>query len=42
MNIFEALRADHDKQRELAAALIKTQGDSEERDKLFAELKTEL
>ncbi|MGB3917735.1 MAG: hemerythrin domain-containing protein [Thiothrix litoralis] len=42
MNIFEALRADHDKQRELAAALIKTQGDSVERDKLFAELKTEL
>lgn len=42
MNIFEALRADHRKQRELVDALIKTQGDTQERDKLFVELKTEL
>lgn len=42
MNIFEALREDHDKQRTLADQLIKTQGDSEGRDELFAKLKTEL
>ncbi len=42
MNIFEALRTDHDKQRELVDALVETHGDSEERDHLFAKLKTEL
>ncbi|EIJ36439.1 hemerythrin domain-containing protein [Thiothrix nivea] len=42
MNIFEALRADHDTQRELADALIETHGESDERDRLFAMLKTEL
>jgi hypothetical protein len=42
MNIFEALRADHDKQRKLVDVLVETHGDSEERDRLFAELKTEL
>lgn len=42
MNIFEALRTSHDTQRELANNLIKTSGDSKERDLLFKELKTEL
>jgi len=42
MNIFEALRTSHDTQRELADNLIKTSGDSKERDLLFKELKTEL
>lgn len=42
MNIFEALREDHDKQRALVDALIETQGDSAERDTLFTALKTEL
>lgn len=42
MNIFEALRASHDTQRELADNLIKTSGDSKERDLLFKELKAEL
>jgi len=42
MNIFEALRKDHDTQRELADALIETHGDSPERDDLFARLKNEL
>jgi len=42
MNIFEALRKDHDTQRELADALIQTHGDSPERDELFARLKDEL
>lgn len=42
MNIFEALRHDHDKQRELVDALIKTQGDTQTRHTLMSELKTEL
>jgi len=42
MNIFEALRTSHDTQRALADHLIKTQGDSPERDTLFKELKREL
>ena len=42
MNIFEALRTSHDTQRGLADALIKTSGDSKERDTIFQELKTEL
>jgi hemerythrin-like domain-containing protein len=42
MNIFEALRTSHETQRGLADALIKTSGDSKERDALFKELKTEL
>lgn len=42
MNIFEALRASHDRQRELCEQLIKTHGDSEERKNLFTQLKTEL
>ena len=42
MNIFEALRTSHDTQRTLADHLIKTQGDSKDRDSLFRELKLEL
>ena len=42
MNIFEALRHDHDKQRELVDALIQTHGDTTERHALMNELKTEL
>lgn len=42
MNIFEALRKDHDIQRKLIASLIETQGDSERRSELFAELKDQL
>jgi hemerythrin superfamily protein len=42
MNIFEALRTSHDTQRQLADNLIKTSGDSTERDLLFRELKSEL
>lgn len=42
MNIFEALRKDHDTQRELADALIETHGDSARRDELFTRLKAEL
>lgn len=42
MNIFEALRTSHDTQRSLADHLIKTQGDSQDRDSLFRELKLEL
>ena len=42
MNIFEALRTSHETQRTLADHLIKTQGDSKERDTLFKELKREL
>lgn len=42
MNIFEALRTSHATQRSLADNLIKTSGDSPERDLLFRELKAEL
>lgn len=42
MNIYEALRASHKVQRELADALIETKGASEERTRLFTELKNEL
>jgi hypothetical protein len=40
--IFDALRADHEIQRELAARLIETTGASEDRRELFARLKAEL
>lgn len=40
--IFEALRADHDIQRELLKKLTATSGDSEERAEVFEELKKEL
>ena len=42
MNIFEALRASHEIQRELSEKLIQTSGNTEERRKLFELLKNEL
>ena len=42
MNIFEALRQSHEKQRELSEKLIKTSGDTKERRELFVLLKNEL
>ena len=42
MNIFEALRADHERQRDLAERLMSTEGDSDERRDLFGRLKVEL
>lgn len=42
MNIFEALREDHDKQRKILAQMVKTSGDTAERSKLYEELKKEL
>ena len=38
MTIFEALRADHDRQRDLVAQLVETTGDSEERAEVFSAL----
>ena len=42
MNIFEALREDHEKQRTLLEILVKTHGDSEGRNEVFDRLKREL
>lgn len=42
MNIFEALRESHDKQRSLSERLVQTHGHSEEREQLFQALKNEL
>ncbi|WP_370683540.1 hemerythrin domain-containing protein [Pseudomonas syringae pv. atrofaciens] len=42
MNIFEALRESHDRQRSYADALIQTSGDSAEREKAYKQLKEEL
>jgi hypothetical protein len=42
MNIFDALRADHEKQRYLLDCLIDTQGDSSIRQTLFRKIKSEL
>ncbi|WP_417591705.1 hemerythrin domain-containing protein [Owenweeksia hongkongensis] len=42
MNIFEELRADHQKQRTLVKILAKTHGDSEGRQEIFEKLKHEL
>ncbi len=42
MNIFEALRHDHDIQRRLLKELIETTGDSKKRDAVFKALKNEL
>ena len=42
MNIFEAIRRDHDIQRELCAKLVKTEGDTTLRRQLFDALKHEL
>jgi iron-sulfur cluster repair protein YtfE (RIC family) len=42
MQIFEALRESHDRQRSLADALIETHGDSPERAMYYEQLKEEL
>ncbi|NHF61014.1 hemerythrin domain-containing protein [Flavobacteriaceae bacterium TP-CH-4] len=42
MDIFEALRKDHDKQRDLLSKLVSTSGDSKSRRKIFEDLKKEL
>ncbi|MBO2545622.1 hemerythrin domain-containing protein [Salegentibacter sp. BDJ18] len=42
MNIFEALREEHEIQRDLVAKLVETHGDTEERKKIFEQLKHEL
>lgn len=42
MTIFEALRQEHEIQRDLIAKLVETQGDTEERKKIFETLKHEL
>jgi predicted regulator of amino acid metabolism with ACT domain len=42
MNIFEALRQEHEIQRHLVAKLVETHGDTEERKKIFEQLKHEL
>jgi len=42
MNIFEALRQSHELQRSISEQLIQTSGYTEEREKLFEDLKNEL
>lgn len=42
MNIFEALRESHDRQRTYAVALVKTSGDTPERVEAYKQLKSEL
>jgi hypothetical protein len=42
VTIFEALRDDHERQRDLIARLVGTEGDSVERRRIFDELKVEL
>ncbi|MHC8351810.1 hemerythrin domain-containing protein [Pseudomonas sp. RT4P38] len=42
MNIFEALRESHDRQRTYADALIQTSGDTAERVEAYKQLKSEL
>ena len=42
INIFEALRESHERQRELYRQLIETRGDTPERQTLFEQLKAEL
>lgn len=42
VDIFEALREDHEKQRALADQLVDTHGASDERDELFGKLRREL
>lgn len=42
MNIFEALRESHDRQRSYADALIQTSGDTPERVQAYKQLKSEL
>lgn len=42
MTIFEALRKDHDIQRDLLARLVETHGDSDEREQLYQRVRAEL
>jgi hypothetical protein len=42
MQIFEALRQDHDKQRALMKVLVDTEGNSSVREEFYEQLKTEL
>lgn len=42
MDIFEELRTDHERQRDLIAQLVETTGDSTERDEVFRRLTDEL
>src|SRR5690606_18584187 len=42
MNIFEALRQSHELQRDLASQILKTSGESSERENLFDNYKTVL
>lgn len=42
MNIFEQIRKDHNTQRDLLDKLVKTSGDTEERDEIYTSLKKEL
>ena len=42
MNIYEAIKEDHEIQRDLCARLLETSGESEERKKLWPKLKKEL
>ncbi len=42
MNIFEALRQEHEIQRDLVKKLVATHGDTQERKKIFEHLKHEL
>ena len=42
MNIFEALRESHERQRTYAKALIRTSGDTPERVEAYKQLKSEL
>jgi len=42
MNIFEEIRKDHDKQRQLLNKLVETSGATEERKNIFEKLKVEL
>lgn len=42
MNIFDRLRSDHEKQRDLCGFLLQTSGDSEERARLYRELRKEI
>lgn len=42
MNIFEALRVSHDRQRQYIDAALRTQGDSKERREAYKQLKDEL
>ncbi len=42
VTIFDALRDDHDVQRTLIEALVDTEGDSDERNEIFGEVRREL